>query len=140
MSTRNDDAGELLAELRAETARLRDPSQLQFIGSDAAADERTAAALQQQLDGVAELPAVLGAPTPELTAVVGDYEAAVRTALHQVRAGAAPPLSPRSLTPGPGSNDATPGAGDARAPSIGLAAGIALVIVLVIVALFLALG
>ncbi len=139
MSTRNDDAGEFLAELRAETARLRGPSQLQFIGSDAAADERTAAALQQQLDGVAELPAVLGAPTPELTAVVGDYEAAVRTALHQVRAGA-PPLSPRSLTPGPGSNDATPGAGDARAPAIRLAAGIALVIVLVIVALFLALG
>ncbi len=140
MSTRNDDAVQLLAELRAETARLRDPTQLQFIGSDAAADERTAAALQQQLDGVAELPAALGAPTAEVTAVLGDYGAAVRAALHHVRTGAAPPLSPRSLTPAPGGDDPTPGTGDVRAPSTRLAAGIALVIVLVIVALFLALG
>jgi len=79
-------------------------------------------------------------PTLERTAVLADYEAAVRAALHHVRTGAAPPLPPRSLTPGPGSKAATPGTGDLRAPSTRLAAGIALVIVLVIVALFLALG
>ena len=119
-----DDAHQLLADLRDETARLRDPAELQFVGGDAAADAASLGAVAAQRAGVPALrlqaPALATATGRALADVLAEitaYDAALGTTVEALRARRAPLTAPRAQV---APRDSEPG--DTSGPRRGIAA------------------
>ncbi|UZJ24891.1 hypothetical protein RHODO2019_17620 [Rhodococcus antarcticus] len=98
-----NEAHQLLADLREETARLRDPAALQFVGGDPAADAASLDATVAQRAGVPALrlqaPALATAtnrPVVDVLAEIGAYDEALAAAVEQLRSGHAPVTARRS--------------------------------------------
>lgn len=97
------DAHQLLADLRDETTRLRDPAELQFVGGDAAADAESLAAVDAQRAGVPALrlqapalAAATGRPVTDVLPEITAYDEALAAAIDQLRTGRAPVTARRS--------------------------------------------
>lgn len=142
------DARQLLADLREETARLRDPAELQFVGGDPAADQQAVAALADQRAGVPALrlqaPALATAadrPVADVLAEISAYAGALDAAITQLRSGRAP-VTTRHTQPAP--RDAEPatstgaglGAPDLAPPSWRRGAIVALAVLALVALVF----
>lgn len=121
------DAHQLLADLRDETTRLRDPAGLQFVGGSPEEDATSLDATAAQRSGVPALrlqaPALAtatGRPLADVLAEITAYDEALAAAIDQLRTGRAPVTARRSQA-APRDEEADQGHGHAHGTGHGLA-------------------